>query len=252
MEPYIFNIQKFSLHDGPGIRTTVFFKGCPLRCRWCHNPESQSYEPEWMDGRQAGVRYPVEELVRLLKKDELFYDQSGGGVTLSGGEVLAQDADYVLTLVKGLKREGISVVIDTCGQAPRELLEQILPYTDLFLYDLKLMDEKKHQIYTGVSNRQILDNLLFLSEQGARIELRIPLICGVNTGEEEIRSIVCFLTENKVRAEKITLLTYHDLGREKYAKLLRECTQNFSKPDEEQRKRARALLENGGFSVEEQ
>ena len=123
MDPYIFNIQKFSLHDGPGIRTTVFFKGCPMRCLWCHNPESQKFEPELNFGQQ----YTVRELVKLLKKDQIFYDQSGGGVTLSGGEVMARDMDYIVEVLKALGREGISVVIDTSGFAPTENFAQVFP-----------------------------------------------------------------------------------------------------------------------------
>ena len=186
--PYIFNIQKISVHDGPGIRTTVFFKGCPLRCLWCHNPESQNAQQEIMvdkdqKEKQVGIEYSIPELVKLLKKDQIFYDQSGGGVTLSGGEAMVQDMDYVLELVKALDRQGISVVIDTCGYAPKENFEKILPYTELFLYDLKMIDDVKHQKYTGVSNQRILENLKFLSDRGAAVELRMIVVKDINMEE---------------------------------------------------------------------
>ena len=245
MLPYIFNIQKFSLHDGPGIRTTVFFKGCPMKCLWCHNPESQKFEPELNFGQQ----YTVRELVKLLKKDQIFYDQSGGGVTLSGGEVMVQNMDYILEVLKGLKREGISVVIDTSGFAPAGNFAKVLPYTDLFLYDLKMIDDEKHQKYTGVSNKQVLTNLKYLSDHGAGIELRMIMVKDVNMSEEDIAEIISWLQKEQIRLTGITLLPYHDLGRDKYQKLNRECTQNFEKPSEEDLNRTKNLLDSNGYKV---
>lgn len=284
--PYIFNIQKFSVHDGPGIRTTVFFKGCPLRCLWCHNPESQHSQPEWMlkkaesvvekelaggfentaEAEAAGAaeklicmadradlvgkQYSVPELVKLLKKDQIFYDQSGGGVTLSGGEVMVQDMDYILALLQALDRQGISVVIDTCGCAPTERFEKVLPYTELFLYDLKMINGEKHLKYTGVSNELILKNLKYLSDRGARIELRMIMVSGVNMEDEDIRRTLDWLKRKAIKVEKIALLPYHDFGRDKYRKLLRACTQNFEKPAEAELLRAKEMLEAGGYTVE--
>ena len=253
--PYIFNIQKFSVHDGPGIRTTVFFKGCPLRCQWCHNPESQRMEPEVMIGNNqkeklVGTSYSVRELVKLLKKDQIFYDQSGGGVTLSGGEVMVQNMEYVLELVKALDREGISVVIDTCGFAPTEHFAKLLPYTELFLYDLKMMIDEKDQKHTGVSNELILKNLKYLSDQGTKIELRMIMVKDVNMSSDDILSVAEWLKQEQIKVSKITLLPYHDFGRDKYRKLSRECTQNFEKPSEEQLLRVKELLESGGYSVD--
>ena len=266
-EPYIFNIQRFSIHDGPGIRTTVFFKGCPLSCKWCHNPESQSFEQEYFCVRQQaelpdiasgvgcdsrefiGTVYAINELMALLKKDILFYDQSGGGVTLSGGEVMAQDMDYLLALLQGLKNEGISVTIDTCGYASRENFARVLPYVDLFLYDLKLMDAKKHAQYTGVSNELILQNLKFLSDQGANIELRLPLVADVNMGQEDMDALLEWLQAEKICLTGITLLPYHEFGRDKYEKLGRACTQKFQKPTEEDVHLLRRTLEKAGFQT---
>ena len=272
MKTNIFNIQKFSLHDGPGIRTTVFFKGCPLKCRWCHNPESQCFEPEVMlegsksgevrldrkeneaasksgDGILIGTQHSVRELVKLLKKDQIFYDQSGGGVTLSGGEVMAQDMDYVVELMKSLEREGISVVVDTSGYAKTENFAKVLPYAELFLYDLKMMDEELHKKYTGVSNEQILKNLKYLSDHGAKVELRMIMIKGVNMNKGQIDAAADWLLENQIKVTGITLLPYHDFGRDKYRRLNRECTQNYEKPSEEDLNRVRSILEGYGFAV---
>lgn len=252
--PYIFNIQKFSVHDGPGIRTTVFFKGCPLCCQWCHNPESQSVKQEVMIGKdqkekKVGVQYGVRELVKILKKDQIFYDQSGGGVTLSGGEVMVQDMDYVQELLKALEREGISVVIDTCGFAPTEHFAKILPYTDLFLYDLKLINAEKHQKYTGVSNDLILKNLKYLSGQDAKIELRMIMVKDINMNEEDILPLADWMKKEKIKVSKITLLPYHEFGRDKYRQLSRTCTQNFQKPTDEDLETVKRILESGGFEV---
>lgn len=257
--PYVFNIQKFSTHDGPGIRTTVFLKGCPLCCKWCHNPESQAYEPEKMlrDTRNSckdydvvGQQYTVSELIELLKKDILFYDQSGGGVTLSGGEVMTQNMDYVEALVKRLMKEGISVAVDTSGYAPWEHFARILPYVDTFLYDVKMLDDKKHQQFTGVSNPLILENLKRLSVSGVAIDLRLILLEGINTSRRDIQKLIDWLSQENVQIEQITLLPYHDFGREKYAKLGRACTQNFTKPSDDTLANVKRWLCEGGYRVE--
>ncbi|MCL2812763.1 MAG: glycyl-radical enzyme activating protein [Clostridia bacterium] len=216
-DPLIFNIQKFSIHDGEGIRTTVFFKGCPLRCAWCHNPESQSFEAEgW-----ACKTYDVNELCALLERDRIFYDGSGGGVTLSGGEPLAQDQAYVLALAERLCQRGIRVAIDTCGHAPYAHFQALLPYIDTFLYDIKLINDDLHQRYTGVSNGLILENARRLSEDSARINLRVPVIPGMNMGNEEMGRIIAFVQQN-MDPQQINLMPYHRLGQDKNARLGRE------------------------------
>ena len=268
--PLITNIQKYSIHDGRGIRTTVFFKGCPLACRWCHNPETQSFEKELLfykercvgcglcgkecrnyaievkDGKAVtqrercsacgdcmdscirnawqlcGRTYPLSELGEELLKDRAFYETSGGGVTLSGGEPLAQAPDYVEALMRTLARRGISVNVDTCGAVPFEAMERMLPYTDTFLYDLKIMNEKKHKEYTGRENRQILKNLQQLSRKGARTWIRIPVIGGVNDQASEMEEIAGFLKENAVQVEQINLIPYHNTGSGKYLQLDRK------------------------------
>lgn len=250
--PYIFNIQKFSVHDGPGIRTTIFFKGCPIRCQWCHNPESQTYEPEYMatkEGQQelVGKQYSIKELVKKVQSDQIFYDQSGGGVTLSGGEVMTQDIDYVEDLVKSLHRLGISVAIDTCGVAPLENYRRLIPYTSLFLYDLKFIDSQMHRKYTDASNKMVLKNLKFISEQQGKINLRLILLEGLNANLAVIERTVAWLKEEQVRIEAINLLPYHDFGRDKYQRLGRECTQNFERPTDEQIAELQTYLEAEGY-----
>ena len=262
------NIQKYSIHDGDGIRTTVFFKGCHLRCQWCHNPETQSFEKELQVdvpkctgcGRCAAVcperaitispegksvtdrekcavcgkceaaclgnyrtvvgrDYTVDELVKICMQDLMFYEESGGGVTLSGGEVMAMDSDYIKALVRKLFREGVSVAIDTCGQAPYGNYEAILPYVDTWLYDIKVMDDEKHRRYMGMGNRLILDNLTKLAAAGAKIYIRIPVVKEVNGDAESMAAIIGFLKEHDIRPPQVNLLPYHSTGSHKYGKL---------------------------------
>lgn len=287
----ITNIQKYAIHDGKGIRTTVFFKGCPLACRWCHNPETQSYGRELIfyeerctgcgdcveecgngavavsegkayterercvgcgecaDGcirnarRLCGKRYSVRELTEELLKDRAFYETSGGGVTLSGGEPLAQDMDYLEKLMGTLCGRGISVNVDTCGAVAFENLERALPYTDRFLFDLKFIDEDKHREYTGRDNRLILENLKLLSDKGARIWIRIPVIGGVNDEAEELERMAGFLSEN-VHAEQINLIPYHNTGSGKYLHLDREYEGGmFYVPSKEHMQMLQRLME---------
>ncbi len=295
--PLVFNIQKFSVHDGDGIRTTIFFKGCPLRCRWCHNPESQHYEKELIlhrhkctacgmclkkcpaganeivDGKLvfhrekcaacgkcidwcmagarelAGKEYTVDELVKAAKKDLPFYEQSGGGVTLSGGEVMAaQDIGFVEELCRKLRREGISVFIDTSGFAPYEHFARVLPYVDAFLYDVKNIDPELHRENTGVDNTLILANLIRLSNDGAKIYLRLPVVDGKNGREESVEKLADFLRANHVRPYQINLLPYHDIGKGKYAALDRPYDEeSMQVPPKERMEALKTMLENHGF-----
>lgn len=235
--PYVFNIQRFCVHDGPGLRTTVFFKGCPMSCPWCHNPESQSFEPETMpdaEGRPqlVGRQYTVDELVDEVTRDVMFYDQSGGGVTFSGGEVMAMpDFDFVLELANRLTARGISLGIDTCGLAATERFEQIARHADFFLYDLKFLDPAAHRRWTGVSNKLVLKNLEVLAGLGATIDLRLILLEGLNTDVETIEATMRWLESHGVSPRQVHLLPYHRLGSDKQARLGRPATQ-FSPPDE--------------------
>ena len=216
----ITNIQKYSIHDGPGIRTTVFFKGCPLHCLWCHNPETQSFENEiWDDGEGVAREVDIDGLMEEILKDRIFYDESGGGVTLSGGEVLAQDGEFLLELLRRLKSEAIPVFIDTCGVVPYERIKPLLAYIRAFLYDLKLMDSEEHRRYTGSGNGLILDNLKRLWEDGAAIYVRVPMIKGLSAEKSNIDRMAEFLKDNGIKPEGINLLPYHDTGSGKYQRL---------------------------------
>lgn len=253
-QPLIYNIQKFSIHDGPGIRTTIFFKGCPIRCAWCHNPESQSFHCEEMldsEGNMTAVgkEYSVRALVKEIEKDQIFYDQSGGGVTFSGGEVMAQDIEYIETVARECQRKGISVVVDTSGEAAYESFQRMLPYTDLFLYDLKMMDEEKHKKWIGVSNNRILSNLIRLSEDGATINLRLPLIAELNDSIDDMQQILTFLETNKISIDSVNLLPYHDYGRGKYTNLNRQYPQNLTAPAERVIEALLAFWSGNGYHV---
>ena len=270
----VFDIQKFSVIDGPGIRTTVFFKGCNLRCRWCHNPESQNARREMLFREErcidcgkctavcpspddcilcgrcerycptqareiAGRVYTTEELLREILADRLFYETSGGGVTFSGGECMLQ-IDALSDLLRLCRENGIHTAVDTAGCVPWAHFERVIPYTDLFLYDVKCIDESLHIAGTGVSNRTILQNLRRLSEESdRRIIVRVPVIGGYNDTDAEIGRIAAFLAP--LRIESVELLPYHKMGNAKYAALGREA-EVFTVPDEEAMERFRAML----------
>ena len=291
----ITNVQKFSIHDGDGIRTSVFFKGCPLKCEWCHNPETQRFEKEMQCDKEKcvgcgtcakvcpngaismengkpemkkdactfcgkcvnfcpiGIReiigreYSVKELIKELMKDQMFYEESGGGVTLSGGEVMAMDIDYILAIAKELKRQDVTLTIDTCGYVPYEKFQAILPYVHTFLYDVKVMDPKLHKKYIGVDNQLILDNLIRLAADGARIYIRIPTIKEVNGNEKNMKETIEFLKEHDIHPAQINLLPYHDTGSGKYSKLDMEYkgTDLHAPEKEEMESFVRLFVESG-------
>ncbi|MFT8705322.1 radical SAM protein [Bifidobacterium aquikefiricola] len=248
MTPYIFNVQHFSTHDGPGVRTTVFFKGCPIRCAWCHNPESQSFRPETMTNEDGsteyiGAQYRVDELIHDLAKDEIIYDQSGGGVTLSGGEVLAQDRTYVFELLEGLREREISIGIDTCGVASPRIVEESAAYADFYLYDVKFIDDSMHRKYTRGSNRLVLQNLETLTRLNARIMLRLIILPGLNSDESVIESTMLWLKTHHIAIEQVDILPYHTYGMNKYARLGRKAVP-FTVPSDELIERIKRQIED--------
>ena len=253
----VLNIQRYAIHDGPGIRTTVFLQGCPLRCWWCHNPESQPDEPAiavvesrcircnlcWevcplcraageaavgngkpnctlcgacvaacpTAARQMiGRPMSVDDVLAAILEDRIFYDQSGGGVTFSGGEPLAQPL-FLENLLKACRAAGVHTAVDTCGHASEETLLAVARYTDLFLYDLKLIDPQRHAAQTGQSNRQILANLAILSRMGAAIWLRVPLVPGVNDDTESLAALARAAAAT-AGVSQVNVLPYHALG----------------------------------------
>lgn len=213
----VFHIQKFSLNDGPGIRTVVFLKGCPLRCRWCSNPESQQPEPETL-GHGMGLpaesqRKTVEEVVDTCLQDWDFYQESGGGVTLSGGEPTAQP-EFCLALLEALKIQKLHTAIETTGYLTAESFKRLLPYVDLFLYDVKHWDCEKHQAGTGVSNTWVLENLRQAVSNGKEVLPRLPVIPGFNDSLEDTAGFSELL--KRLGLTRIQLLPFHQFGEKKY------------------------------------
>ena len=219
----IFNIQRFSIHDGPGIRSIVFFKGCYMRCAWCCNPESQSYEIQTIqeNGKEkiVGQDVTVEEILPELLSDMPYYRRSGGGVTLSGGEILAQP-EFARDLLRACKENGLHTAVESTGNAPYSVIEEILPYLDLYLLDIKHMNSAKHKEYTLAPNELILENAKKIAQSGVELIVRTPVIPGFNDTAEEIKAISKFASSlNGV--EEHHLLPYHRLGQDKYAGLNR-------------------------------
>ncbi len=291
----VFNIMRFSLHDGPGIRTTVFLKGCPLNCWWCHNPESRSrnieivYVPErctrcgdcvracpeaalklddhvirdphlcrqnirCVDACPAGAQevlgrwMSLHDIMPEVLKDQIFFDESGGGVTISGGEPLMQP-DFVEALLAACRARRINTTLDTCGYAEWKVLDRIRSNVNLFLFDLKLMDSSRHQHFTGVRNDRILTNLTLLAKSGGAVVVRIPVIPGVNDGEENLTAVSSFLSE--IRLRDIDLLPYHQIATGKYSRLgLEYRMEGLLPPTVEHLHDIAARLRRDGFHVQ--
>jgi len=221
----IFDIQRYSIHDGSGIRTIVFLKGCVLRCRWCCNPESQEYAIQTMTVRGkpkvVGRDVTVAEALEEVERDRTYYRRSGGGMTLSGGESLCQP-DFAYGLLRGAKARGIGTAMESMGCAKYEVIERILPYLDQYLMDIKHIDSAKHKEFTGRGNELMLENARKIAESGkTELSIRVPVIPTFNDTMEEIRDIAEF-ADKLPGVRKIFLLPYHRLGQDKYEGLGRE------------------------------
>ena len=216
----IFDIQKYSIHDGPGIRTIVFLKGCPLRCQWCCNPESQEFAIQTMHlkdrkPKTVGQDVTVREVMQEVEKDRVYYRRSGGGLTLSGGECLMQP-DFATGLLRAVHETGINTAIESTGFAPFETIQKLLPYLDYYLMDIKHTDSRKHQEFTGQPNEWILENAFRIaSSSNVELIIRVPVVAPFNGTEEEIASIARF-AKSLPGVRKIHLLPYHRLGQDKY------------------------------------
>jgi len=312
-QPLIFDIRRYSINDGPGIRITIFMKGCPLKCAWCHNPESQLPEVQKLytaskcigaqdcievcpnnaltltsEGivtdteacnlcglcaeacpskaiEMSGKLYEVEDLMQIIERERVHIEHSNGGVTFSGGEPLMHP-EFLIEMLKACGEKGLHRAVDTCGFAPTETLLEVAKHTDLFLYDLKLIDPVQHKKWTGVDNRLILKNLKVLAESGANINIRIPLIKNVNTGIEEVTKMAEFVSElpsinrslvpstrDATPNQKmlVNLLPYHNIASGKYKKLeMFYNSDEMEEPTTEDLKKAADIFEKYGIEVE--
>jgi pyruvate formate lyase activating enzyme len=307
----VFDIQGFTVNDGPGIRTEVFLKGCPLRCLWCHSPESQAFEPQvvWFEMRCIGVKYcgqcldvcptgalkkgetkfsqiekteielvtidremcddcgkcteacpsnalamagtdmTVDEVMKRIERDRPYYLKSGGGPTVSGGEPMSQHT-FLAALLKECKDKGLNTCLDTTGYAKWERYEQVLPWVDLFLYDLKHMDSETHRRLTGVPNELILENARRLAAKGAAFQMRIPIIPGHNDSEEDLRASGEFCAELGAAVRIVQILPYHRLGIAKYERLQKKYElESIKPPSDEHMEWCKGIIESYGLQV---
>ncbi len=261
MKGLIFDIKRFAIHDGPGIRVTVFFKGCPLSCWWCHNPESRREGPEsvtrnhkinnrvFLINEQVGEWLTTDEVMKEILKEYLFFEESGGGVTFSGGEPLLQH-HFLIDLLSACNRNSIHTTLDTTGYASQEVIIKVMNKVDLFLYDIKHMNDDVHKKYTGVSNKLIFDNLKFLHDEGRNIVIRFAVIPGINDNMEHIQNMIRFLKGELVRVKKVDLLSYHNIAGHKYRAFnVTNRMKDSKEPDKKQLKEIKLSFEKEGFEV---
>lgn len=249
----IFDVQKFSVHDGPGIRTIIFLKGCALRCKWCCNPESQKYEIQTMmqNGKEKtiGRDVTVEEVLKIVKQDLPYYRRSGGGMTLSGGEMLCQ-SEFAYALLRSAKEASINTAVETTGFAPYEKIEKLLPYIDTVLMDIKHTNSAKHQQFTTQPNELILENAVKIADNAKKLIIRVPVIPTFNDTEEEIAGIAQFASGLK-GVEEIHLLPYHRFGKDKYDGLGREYLMGeIPSPTEAKMQQLKTVAERYGLKCQ--
>lgn len=293
----IFDIKRYAINDGPGIRLTIFFKGCPLHCAWCHNPESIStriqkmYNPDKCIGCKAcidacpeevcqltpegiitdlenctgcgkcaeicptmatemsGRLVTVDEIMTEVEKQRVFFDQSGGGVTISGGEPMGQP-EFLIKLLDELKRRSIHRAVDTTGFTASDLLLEVAKRTDLFLYDLKMMDSERHRQWTGVDNTKILENLTLISTTTTPVNIRIPLIGNVNDDSENMTQTAAFIANLGGTKKRINLLPYHNIMSNKYRRLGSSfASGEMKEPDEQAIERIKSIFSTYGLQV---
>lgn len=257
----IFDMKRFSVNDGPGIRTTVFFKGCPLFCQWCHNPESRVFAPEpvqvteRLDDRvychteEIGRWMTTEEVMSELEKELVFYETSGGGVTFSGGEPLLQP-EFLADLAGACKRAGLHTALDTSGCCDPKVFQEVVREVDLVLFDLKILEPGKHEQWTGSSNEEIHRNLQILDESGKSYVVRIPLIPGVNDTPADIGALIRYLKTLVFGSREVHLLPYHRMGSHKLKRLgLEDPMGDWPEPRPEAVRETVHVLENEGFTV---
>jgi len=248
---HIFDIKRYAIHDGPGIRITIFLQGCPLNCWWCHNPEGIRAIPgssaEAGDFKSRRVM-TVAELMREIEKEILFFDESGGGATFSGGEPLIQHR-FLQAALRECRRRDIHTTLDTSGYAPMEIMDSIVDVVDLFLFDLKLIDEKKHEFYTGVSNQPILANLQRLADRGKDIIVRFPLIPGITDTEDNLVQLTNHILSLR-RIQTIHILPYHHTAQEKYRRLgVENRMKDISPPSPDLVEAVKIRFEKAGLHV---
>jgi len=260
MKGTIFNIKHFAVHDGPGIRQTVFLKGCPLNCWWCHNPESQNPKPEKytkttkLDGTEfkkedtVGYFITTQELFNIIQGDKIFFEESEGGVTFSGGEPLMQ-TDFLHEILTFCKKSSIHTCVDTTGFASLEKIKKVAELADCFLYDIKLIDNFLHQKFTGVHVNGIIDNLKWLDENNKNVILRFPVIPGITDTKKNISELILFLKSLR-NINQIDLLPYHNISNRKYKRFKMENRMNDTKPLSDKDMQAlRSEFESTGFKV---
>jgi pyruvate formate lyase activating enzyme len=294
-QPLIFDIKRYSINDGPGIRVTIFFKGCPLSCKWCHNPESISPKVEKLytaskcigatecikvcaqnaltltkegvvtDSQRcnlcgdcadvcptkaiemSGRFETIEGILRIINKERILFDRSGGGVTFSGGEPLMHHK-FLIELLDACGVEEIHRTVDTTGYISAEILLEVAKRTDHFLYDLKLMDSEKHKYFTGVSNEKILNNLRLLAGTGASINIRIPLIKGVNSDDSNIHDTAVFIRSLPGDKKNVNLLPYHNIAKKKYEKMGKVIEfDGMSEPTNKEKDHVLSIFESYGI-----